>query len=359
MENRRTVILGILIIAVVTLVFLVWLMLSETDNGIIPWPDGNNGGPQIERTEWAFEITQIKDLNNEGYDGEGVIIGIVDSGIDLAHPDLDHINVTAWVDYVNEEPEPYDDHGHGTHIAGIIAAQGDIDGIAPKVDMVVVKAISSGGSGSDSDVARGIDFCVDHGADVICLSLGGRARKFNIGDETANACEDAIAQGVFVVAAAGNDGDDPKDKDVESPATVEKVIAVGAVDENKVIASFSSIGDNDGFTPFPFDDRKDPDKKPELVAPGVDIVSTWLNKKYAEASGTSQSTAFVAGCIVLLLNANPEYQREGSSGGSSDTVNQVKNVFMNTAEELFGQDTPHDDYYGYGLINVKDADNAL
>ncbi len=96
-----------------------------------------------------------------------------------------------------------------------------------------------------------------------------------------------------------------------------------------------------------------------MVSPGVEIVSTWLDKGYAKASGTSQSTAFVAGSMVLLLEANPQYQREGSSGGSSDTINQVKNVFMSTAEELFGQDTPHDDYYGYGLINVKDADNAL
>jgi subtilisin family serine protease len=357
-DKKKIVLLIAIIIVILASIILVWMVVSETDDGFIPWPNGNNN-PQIQRTEWAFEITQIKNLNDEGYDGEGVIIGIVDSGIDLTHPDLDHINVTAWVDYVKEEQEPYDDNGHGTHIAGIIAAQGEIDGIAPKVEMVVVKAISYDGSGSDSDVARGVDFCVDHGADVICLSLGGRARKFNIGDETANACEDAIAQGVFVVAAAGNDGDDPKDKDVESPATVEKVIAVGAVDENKVIASFSSIGDNDGTTPFAFDDRKDPDKKPELVAPGVDIVSTWPNEKYAEASGTSQSTAFVAGCIVLLLDAHPEYQREGSDGGNVNTITQIKNIFMNTAEKCPGQKTPHDDYYGYGLINVKDAEGAL
>lgn len=357
MEKRKIVLLAILVVAIVALIFLVWLMLSNTENGVIPWPNGGNGEPQIERSEWAFEITQIKDLNDEGYYGEGVVIGIVDSGIDPEHPDLDHINITAWKDYVNDSPSPYDDNGHGTHIAGIIAAQGKIDGVAPKVKMVVVKAISSSGSGTDSDVADGIRFCVDNGADVICLSLGGRARFLNLGDETANACEYAIDQGVFVVAAAGNDGEND-DGDVASPATVDDVIAVGAIDEDKVIASFSSKGDNDGILPIPWDDRKDPDKKPELVAPGVEIVSTWIDKEYRIGSGTSQATAFVAGGIVLLLDANPEYQG-GGAGGSANTITQFKNVFMNTAEKCSGQNTPHDDHYGYGLIKVEDAEKAL
>ncbi|MEE9151633.1 MAG: S8 family serine peptidase, partial [Thermoplasmata archaeon] len=359
---RKIVILIVLIIAVVALAIFVWLMLSETDNGIIPWPDGNNNGPHIQRTEWAFEITQIKDMNDEGFDGDGVVIGIVDSGIDLAHPDLDYINVTAWADYVNGEPEPYDDNGHGTHIAGIIAAQGEIDGVAPKVKMIVVKAISSSGSGSDSDVASGIDFCVENGADVILLSLGGTPRFLNLGDDTASACEDAIDQGVFVVAAAGNDGENDDGK-VASPATVENVIAVGAIDEDKNIASFSSKDNNEGEIPgyqwWDLTEPTDPNKKPELVAPGVDIISTWLDDGYAKASGTSQATAFVAGGIVLILDAEPEYQREGSSGGSANTITQFKNVFMNSAEKCPGQDTPHDDHYGYGLIKVEDAERGL
>jgi serine protease AprX len=297
-------------------------------------------------------------MNKQGYKGEGVTVGIVDTGIDLSHPDLDHINLTGWMDIVNDRSEPYDDQGHGTHIAGIIAAKGEISGAAPEVKLVVVKAISSGGSGSDSDVAEGIDYCVENGADVICLSLGGMARLLNIGDSTAAACEDAIDQGVYVVAAAGNDGEND-DGDVSSPAVVEGVIAVGAIDKSKKLASFSSIGDNDGIFPLPFDDTVDPNKKPEVVAPGVDIISTHLEEGYALASGTSQATAFVAGCIALLLEADSHYQRDGGTGGDADAVTSVKNAIMNSSEKLAGQDTPHDDHYGYGLIKIKDTEAIL
>jgi serine protease AprX len=358
MEQRNKMISIILVIAIIALAFLLIVTFQEPDNPIIPIPNGNNGGHEVDRTEWAFEVTQIKDMNKLGYDGEGVIIGIVDSGIDPNHPDLDHINITGWMDNVNGRQDPYDDNGHGTHIAGIIAAKGEIDGVAPEVKMIIVKAISASGSGSDSDVAEGIDYAVEMGADVICLSLGGRARFLNLGDDTAFACQNAINQGVFVVAAAGNDGEDD-DGDVASPATVDGVIAVGAIDENKQIASFSSQGDNDGLPYFPFDDRQDPDKKPEVVAPGVEIVSTWLNDNYATASGTSQSTAFVAGCMVLLLDADSQYQREGSRGGDSDTVNQVKEAIMDSAEKVSGQGTSHDDKYGYGLIKIKDLEAIL
>lgn len=361
MERKKILLLVVSIVVVLALIVLLWMMLSDSDENGYWFPGEENGTPNIKRTEWAFDDTQISDLNDDDYFGESVTVGIVDSGIDITHPDLDHINITAWADYVNNKPDPYDDNGHGTHIAGIIAAKGTIDGVAPEVKMVVVKAISSSGSGSDGDVAEGIDFCINNGADVICLSLGGRARFLNLGSATAAACDDAIAEGVFIVAAAGNDGGED-DGDVSSPANVEGVIAVGAVDEDGKIAPFSSIGDNDGEIPgyqiWDLTETEDPNKKPELMAPGVGIVSTWPDEEYAYANGTSQATAFVAGGMVLLLDANPEYQG-GGSGGSSDTIDQVKDVLMDTALEYISQTTPHDDKYGYGLIQVKTADGRL
>jgi subtilisin family serine protease len=364
MDKKTSVISVVVAVIIIVLIILIWNIFSDTENGIIPGLNGNEE-PTIERTEWAFKITEIKDLNEKDYNGDGVVIGIVDSGIDISHPDLDHINITAWADYVGGASEPYDDHGHGTHIAGIIAASGEIRGIAPKVDMVVVKAISSDGSGTDSDVAEGIRFAVDNGADVICLSLGGEPRFLNLGDSSAEECNNAIDKGVYVVAAAGNDGDDGDDGDVASPAIVERVIAVGAVDEDENLASFSSIGDNDGEIPgyqvLDFTETDDPHKKPELVAPGVDIISTYLDKGYAEASGTSQATAFVAGGIVLLLDedAHPEYKWDGALGGSSDTVIELKDIFLETAKENSNYNSPHDDHYGYGLVQFEEVEAAM
>ena len=363
MEKKNVVALSVVVVVVaVAIILVLWMVFSSEDGGI-PFIDGNgNGGTSVERTEWAFEITQIKDMNNQDYFGESVIIGIVDSGIDTSHPDLDHINIHAWADFVDEEPEPYDDNGHGTHIAGIITAKGEIRGAAPEVSLVVAKAIDADGSGSDSVVAEGIRFSIDNGADVICLSLGGTARFLNLGDDTAAACNQAIDMGIFVVAAAGNDGEDD-DGDVASPAVVQGVIAVGAIGENKNIASFSSIGNNEGEVPgyqfWDLTEPEDPNKKPELVAPGVDITSTHLEKGYAKASGTSQATAFVSGALVLLLDANPDYQREGLLGGDSDVIYQIKNHLMSTALESPGQESPHDPYYGYGLIQIADTDKLL
>jgi serine protease AprX len=363
MEKKNTVALSVVVVVVAVVVIVVlWTAFTSEDGGI-PFIDGNgNGGTSIERTEWAFTDTQISVLNDEEYFGDGVVIGIVDSGIDTSHPDLDHVNITAWADYVNQRSSPYDDNGHGTNMAGILAAKGEIKGIASDVSMVIVKAIDADGTGSDSVVAEGIRFCIDNEADVICLSLGGRARFLNLGDETAAACNQAIDVGVFVVAAAGNDGEDD-DGDVASPAVVQGVIAVGAIDENKNIASFSSIGNNEGEIPgyqiLDFTEPEDPNKKPELVAPGVDITSTYLEKEYVKGSGTSQATAFVSGALVLLLDANPDYQREGLLGGDSDVIYQIKNHLMNTALESPGQESPHDPHYGYGLIQIDDTNKLL
>ena len=148
---------------------------------------------------------------------------------------------------------------------------------------------------------------------------------------------------------------DSGENDVSSPASIEKVIAVGAIDENKRIASFSQGGDNEGLlTRFTFDDRKDPNKKVEVVAPGVDIVSTWTDEGYAEASGTSQAVPFVTSVLALVLEAKPSYMR-----ANEDKVEDMKEKIMNSAEKLPDQETPHDDHYGYGLIRGKELLSGL
>lgn len=327
----------------------------------------------VKKSEWAYEMTQLRQMNSEGFEGNGVVVGIVDTGIDPDHDDLDHVIIVAWKDYINEKDKPYDDKGHGTHVAGIICADGKIDGGAPEVGLIVVKAIDSKGEGTDENVADGIKFCVNNGADIICLSLGGGTLPL-LGTNSERECNDAINNGVFVVAAAGNDGEND-DGDVSSPANVEGVIAVGAIDKNKIIAPFSSKGHNtEGVIPGyqgkdpifglkldPTETWDDPNKKPELVAPGVQISSTYRDNSYVFASGTSQATPFICSVIAVILDdrALPQYRHDGKNNEGQDTIEKFKNAFMNTTEKLKNQEKPHDEHYGYGLILAVRAYDKL
>lgn len=331
-------------------------------------PVATSGCLGIERTEWAFQITQIGELQREyGLTGDGVTVGIVDSGIDLSHPALKGASVTAWVDYVGGHEEPYDDSGHGTHVAGILASQpstgqwfsgGRVKGVSPGVDLVVVKACGP----EECDpraVEEGIDFTVANGADVVVLSLGGRQPLVDLGESPIRAVERATSKGVFVVAAAGNAGTDHGD--VESPSSARLAIAVGAVDKDKRVPDFSSRGSPDrNRCPLGVGDalnqfRCDPNMKPELVAPGVDILSPYLEGGYARATGTSQAAPFVGGTIALLLEEQPQWKRSGSQGGRDAAVLTMKAALTESAREVPGQSTPHDNAAGYGLLQALDA----
>jgi subtilisin family serine protease len=232
--------------------------------------------------------------------------------------------------------------------------------------LIAVKAISKSGSGSESDIVDAIDYCKIKGADVISLSLGRQqmrredlSQPWRIGQTDLEiACENAINAGIFLVGAADNDGEHD-DGDVGVPSIYNDVISVGAIDKNRKIAPFSSIGDNDGKLSNWDDpwDTSDPDKKPELVAPGVEITSPGIDDKYIISEGTSVAVPFVTGIIAIILGELPQYQHENNSG--INTINKFKITFMNTADELSGQNTPHDDHYGYGLIQGFDAYTAL
>ncbi|MDI6856328.1 MAG: S8 family serine peptidase [Candidatus Thermoplasmatota archaeon] len=306
---------------------------------------------QLSRSEWAFECTEIVQMNLLGYWGANVTIAIIDTGINLQHDDLKSMNLVAWRDFVNGKEQPYDDNGHGTHIAGILAANGKIKGIAHQAKFIIVKSLKGDGSGDDGIVANAIEFCIDpdgdgnltDGADVICLSLGGKDLP-KLSSASERACQKALDRGVFVVAAAGNN---PKEPDIATPGTVELVISVGAIDSNKKIADFSQ----DGNRAFNFK-RDNPNKKPELVAPGVEILSTW-GEWYAYCNGTSQSAPFVAGVLALILDALPQYQHEQTN--NSTAIRYFKQVLADSAEKLDEQNIPHDNSYGYGLVQVLDA----
>ncbi len=296
-----------------------------------------------DRTEWAYEATGLAALEDL-YTGNGVTVAIVDTGLDASHPDLAKANIIGWMDLVNNRPEPYDDNGHGTHVTGIIAANGKLKGGAPGVSLLVYKAISASKGGTDGDVATAIRDATSKGADVICLSLGG-GRLPVLGSQTSNAAASAVNRGVFVVAAAGNEGASASDTD--TPSDEAGVIAVGAINEARSVASFSNRGATGdpgliGLTP-----RTDPNKKPEVVAPGVKITSTWTGGEYRIADGTSQAAPFVCAGLALALEKSPALQRQ-----NGDTVKRVKTAMKASAEPLPGQKTPHDPAAGYGLFRA-------
>ena len=316
------------------------------------------GGPPSALLALEDEYIYMTGIDSVSGDGTGVMLCVVDSGIDPEHPDLQNIDLAGWHDAIGDSETPYDDEGHGTAMAGIIVAQDGLTGNAPGVSLLVAKAIDDQGIGNDEQIAESVDWCVASQADVISLSLGG-AQGFGSGlfttDALEEAVEDAINQGVYVVAAAGNDGEDD-DGDVESPGSVEDVICVGGITRTGAIWTGSSQGDNDGrIWPNPIFPRSDPDKKPEVVAPGHEVPilmagglssGSW----WGWSSGTSASTAWVSGALALILEEKPEMQREGDSGGPG-AVAQMKELIMQNSQMKEGQ-SEHDDHYGYGLLRV-------
>jgi serine protease AprX len=354
-DRIRTIIIVIVVVVILIAFYFIYPSLLVT----VP----------PKRSEWAYEKVQVTKLNDEGLDGEGVTVGLIDTGVDLSHPELKHINVVAWRDILNQRLEPYDDVGHGTAMAGIIA--GKTYGVAPKVDMIVVKVIDKDTGATDSNLYSAIRFCMKNGADIISMSLG--RDEVRIEDLTSpwdednllkSTCDEAAEKGIFMVAAAGNDGGENDDGEVSVPGIHDRTITVGAVAKNLKIAHFSSEGDNDGklpniILPNSYDpwERYDPNKKPEVVAPGVDIIAPGLDGKYYELDGTSLAVPFVTGGLALILGDLTEYQQEHNSGEAD--IDYVKNQLMLTAKKLSSQETPHDVKYGYGLFQAYDLYHGL
>ena len=306
----------------------------------------------LEAQEVYGELIQT---NIKGLDGTGVRVCIVDSGIDTTHQDLSGMNLVAWRDFVNNQEQPYDDQGHGTSMAGILVANGWMEGVAPKVELVVAKALSGNGTGDDGVVADAIDWCVDQNVQIISLSLGGAPGliPFSIfgGRDSSDAADDAIDQGIVVIAAAGNDGGPDDDGDVAHPSSERLVISVGGHTEDGSHWSGSSIGDNNGNLIPLILPRQDPHKKPEVVAPaeGVPVINN--DGTWSIVDGTSAATVYVTGAIALLLEAVPSLAANESSG-SSATVVQIKQALMDTSRPQPSQDG-HDDNYGYGMLQIE------
>lgn len=234
------------------------------------------------QTQWGIDqATFPAAWSNVASLGSGVTVAVIDTGVQITHPDLALPGgFAAGTDLIAPGDGTNDQNGHGTHVAGILGARDqDVGGIGgvPIVTIMPVRVLNASGSGSYAGVINGINYAVTNGADVISMSLGGAGSDPNLAQAVAN----AIANGVVVVAAAGNDGS----CSALYPAVYSGVIAVAATEVNSdTLATFSQRGPN-----------------VDIAAPGRDIWSTVPNSAYGRKSGTSMATPFVSAAAALVL----------------------------------------------------------
>lgn len=285
-----------------------------------------------------FGVTGDRDGNPDVYTKDDIVVGVIDTGIDAGHVDLDNGKVIGWKDFVKGQTSPYDDQGHGTHVAGIATGEGEANseykGVAPGAALVGIKVLDRRGSGSMSDVTAGIDWAVQnkdtYGIEVLNLSLG-TSQSSDGTDSTSVAVNNAVDAGLVVAVAAGNSG--PEAYTIGSPGAAEKALTVGAGadpgENGFFLADFSSRG-------YTADGRV----KPDIFAPGYNITApeSGTGNGYIAHSGTSMATPFTAGTVALLLDANPSMK-----------PSQVHSTLFNTAHD-WGP-AGKDPEYGYGRLD--------
>ncbi len=292
--------------------------------------------------QWGLESASDKDVDApEAWDIDigdpGVVIAILDTGIELNHPDLKDKIVSGW-DFVNNDNDPSDDNGHGTHVAGIAAASTDnglgIAGVSWKSKLMPVKVMDASGTGYYSDWINGIVYAVDSGAKVLNMSLGGTQDAVSLKD----AIDYATDRGCVVCAAMGN-----LDQEITFyPAGYTNTIAVGATDEDDTRCDVTDWGKD----PEGNDQGSSYGNHIDVVAPGNNILSTSLNSSLLSMSGTSMATPFVSGLAALIISRN-----------WTKGPDEIKTIIRNTAEDL--ETAGWDKYHGSGRINIYNALNSV
>ncbi|MCM2372028.1 S8 family peptidase [Aporhodopirellula aestuarii] len=304
--------------------------LTGDPNRVSPLPDvAYFGGTR----EWNVNAIGAPEAWAAGYTGRDVIVSVVDTGVDLDHPDLvsnlfvnpgeiagngiddeqnGFVDDVSGFDFADNDNIPDDVSGHGTHVAGTIGAANDgigATGIAPDVTILPVRVLGADGTGTVGDVAAGIRYAASLGADIINLSLGGGySRSIDA------AIQYARSLGSLVVAAAGNESAIVPGYPARFSANHDNVISVGAYTSSGAIAGFSNNVGNSGAV--------------QVDAPGVGIFSTYVGGGYATLSGTSMASPHIAGLAALTLSSNPDL-----------TSSELRNLLASgTVGRAFGSD---------------------
>ena len=259
------------------------------------------------------KLTGAEPLLTKGFTGKGITAAILDSGI-YPHPDLKE-RIIDFRDFLNGQTGCYDDYGHGTHVAGILAGNGKLSrgryrGIAPDCRLLPVKVLNRRGNGSRQDILRGIEFVIatreQYHTRILNISVG-TLEEGKDDEELIQAVETAWDAGLVVVAAAGNLG--PEKESITSPGSSRKIITVGASDDEQKEEFFKRSRIQPGYS------GRGPTcaciVKPELTVPGTGIVScnaryTSTRRAYTVKSGTSMATPVVSGAAALLLSLHPD-----------------------------------------------------
>lgn len=267
--------------------------------------------PNGQMANWGIDRLGIKAAWTKDIRGNGVKVAVIDTGI-ANHRDL---TIAGGRSFIPNNASFRDDHGHGTHVAGIIAGQNTkAQGVAPGVELYAIKVLDSRGKGEMSNILAGVDWAISNNMDIVNLSLGTVDRSSAL----ERLFEKGLQAGMLFVAAAGNDGDS-KANTMSYPARSEHVIAVGSTsifDERSV---FSSIG-----------------QELEIVAPGEQIISTYTGNRYVRTSGTSMAAPHVSGLLALFKEAYPNLSNS-----------EIRQELIRHTVDL---GTPgKDDYFGFGL----------
>lgn len=277
------------------------------------------------KSQWAVSYTNANHVWPLVNQKETVYVAVIDTGVDYTHPDLkNRVNLEKGYDFVNNDSDPMDDNGHGTHVSGIIAAEMNnnegIVGLAGSLDVTIIpiKVLDYRGQGESDVVAKGIKYAVDQGANIINLSLGGPGENNHIVDAIRYANE----KGVFVIAAAGNDN---QNCDGYTPAGLEKVYTVGAINPLKRKAIFSNYGNS-----------------LDSAAPGVKILSSVPGKEYEAWDGTSMAAPVVSGIASIIIAEKPDI-----------SISELAIILNKSSEDILIEGK--DQQSGYGLPNAERA----